>query len=77
MMLFSIPVLCIFVSCLVISRENKLLLDVSSITPTKHTLFIYYIYIPCFSYMFRCISYRLQLELTYSLLKTICLCTVV
>jgi len=44
------------------------ILDVSSITPTKLTLFIYYISIPYYCYMFRCISHHIQGELTCFLL---------
>jgi len=47
------------------------ILDVSSITPNKRTLYIYYTSVPYFSYVFRCISHHPQGELTFSLFKTI------
>lgn len=37
-------------------------LDVSLNTPTKYTLYMWYILLPYFSYMFRCISHQLQEE---------------
>ena len=49
--------------------------DVSSVTPIIGTYFIYYVSIPYFCYVFRCISHHLQGELTCTLLKTICLYT--
>jgi hypothetical protein len=55
-----------------LSTHNKCVqLDVSSITPTKRTLYIQYISVEYFSCMFQSISYHLQGELMYSLLKTI------
>jgi len=50
---------------------SKLGINISLITPTKCTIFIYYIHLLCFSYMFRCTTLH-QGELTCPLLKTTC-----
>jgi len=46
-------------------------------TPTKCTIFIRYIYLLCFSYMFRYSSHHHQRELTRPLLKTDCCYTAI
>jgi len=46
------------------------MLDILLMTPSKCTV-IYYICIPCSSYMFRCDSHHYQGEITFFLLKPI------
>jgi len=53
----------------VFNSMHSHILDASSTTPNKCILFIYYISIPCFSYMFQCISHHLQGEFTHCLFK--------
>jgi len=57
------------------SSEPFIFWDISSFTPTKYTLSILYLSVPCFSYMFRCISHHLQGELVFLTQKHWLLCS--